>query len=54
MEHKVGAGDCVGVVGIGGLGHIALQFANKLGAQVTAISQTSNKKEEALSLGRFG
>ncbi|KAJ3099909.1 hypothetical protein HDU97_002693 [Phlyctochytrium planicorne] len=41
----------VGVVGIGGLGHLALQFANKLGANVFAISHSPNKKEECLKLG---
>jgi uncharacterized zinc-type alcohol dehydrogenase-like protein len=41
----------VGVVGIGGLGHLAIQFARVFGAQVTAISTTLAKEEEARSLG---
>lgn len=41
----------VGVVGIGGLGHLALQFARALGCEVTALSSTPNKKQEALRLG---
>ncbi|CAO3595697.1 unnamed protein product [Absidia cylindrospora] len=41
----------VGIVGIGGLGHLALQFANKWGCHVTAISTSASKKEEALSFG---
>lgn len=41
----------VGVVGIGGLGHIALQFAKAFGCEVTAFSSSPNKKEEALSFG---
>ncbi|KAI8081743.1 chaperonin 10-like protein [Halteromyces radiatus] len=41
----------VGIVGIGGLGHLALQFANKWGCHVTAISTSNSKKEEALSFG---
>ena len=45
------AGDRVGVVGIGGLGHLAIQFANKLGATVVAFSSTDSKREEALAFG---
>ncbi|KAK9702497.1 hypothetical protein K7432_011206 [Basidiobolus ranarum] len=50
-RHGVKAGDRVGVIGIGGLGHLAIQFANALGAEVTAISTSMNKKEEAHKLG---
>lgn len=41
----------VAVVGIGGLGHLALQFYRAYGCEVTAISHTENKKEEALEFG---
>jgi alcohol/geraniol dehydrogenase (NADP+) len=41
----------VGVVGIGGLGHIAIQFARVFGAEVTAFSTTIAKEEEARTLG---
>ncbi|CAO3656801.1 unnamed protein product [Mucor hiemalis] len=41
----------VAVVGIGGLGHLALQFARAWGVHVTAISHSPNKKEEALGFG---
>jgi alcohol/geraniol dehydrogenase (NADP+) len=41
----------VGVIGIGGLGHLALQFARVFGAEVTAFSSSPNKEDEALSLG---
>ena len=38
----------VGVVGLGGLGHMAVKFAKALGAKVTVISTSPNKKEEAI------
>jgi uncharacterized zinc-type alcohol dehydrogenase-like protein len=41
----------VGVVGIGGLGHLAIQFARVFGAEVTAFSTTVAKEADALSLG---
>lgn len=41
----------VGVVGIGGLGHLALQFANKWGCDVTAFTSSEAKGEEAKKLG---
>lgn len=44
----------VAIIGIGGLGHLALQFAKALGAEVYAFSRSSAKKEEALSLGADG
>ncbi len=44
-------GDRVGVQGIGGLGHLAIQFAAKLGCQVTVLSSSESKKDEAIQLG---
>lgn len=41
----------VGVIGIGGLGHLALQFLNKWGCEVTAFTSTEAKREDALRLG---
>jgi alcohol/geraniol dehydrogenase (NADP+) len=41
----------VGVVGIGGLGHLAIQFARVFGAEVTAFSGSPDKEEEARELG---
>ncbi|HXK59334.1 MAG TPA: NAD(P)-dependent alcohol dehydrogenase [Acidobacteriota bacterium] len=41
----------VGVIGVGGLGHLAIQFANKMGCEVTAISTTKEKEAEAISFG---
>jgi len=48
---NVGKGHKVGVVGIGGLGHLGIQFAAALGAEVTAISRSENKKQTAKELG---
>ncbi|ARN75160.1 alcohol dehydrogenase [Oceanicoccus sagamiensis] len=45
------AGDLVAVQGIGGLGHLALQYAAKLGFKVVAISNGESKRELAMSLG---
>lgn len=41
----------VGIVGVGGLGHLAIQFAAKMGCRVVVFSGTDSKKEEAMSLG---
>ncbi|MBX9737411.1 MAG: NAD(P)-dependent alcohol dehydrogenase [Phycisphaerales bacterium] len=41
----------VGVVGIGGLGHMALQFLNKWGCEVYAFTSSESKAKEARSLG---
>jgi uncharacterized zinc-type alcohol dehydrogenase-like protein len=41
----------VAVIGIGGLGHLALQYARAFGCEVTAISSSPDKEAEALALG---
>lgn len=41
----------VGVIGIGGLGHLALQFLNKWGCHVTAFTSSDSKADEAKGLG---
>jgi uncharacterized zinc-type alcohol dehydrogenase-like protein len=41
----------VGVIGIGGLGHLALQFLNKWGCEVTAFTSTDAKRDEAMKFG---
>ncbi|MEO6146930.1 MAG: NAD(P)-dependent alcohol dehydrogenase [Sulfuriferula sp.] len=43
--------DKVAVIGIGGLGHMALQFLNGWGCDVTAFTSSEDKKKEALELG---
>lgn len=47
----VGEGSKVAVVGLGGLGHMAVQLAVALGAEVTVLSQSLKKQEDGLALG---
>ena len=52
MRHwGVTKGRKVGVVGLGGLGHMAVKFAHALGAHVVVFTTSPNKKEDALRLG---
>jgi len=48
---KVGPGKKVGIVGLGGLGHMALKFAHAFGAHVVQLTTSLKKKEDALKLG---
>jgi uncharacterized zinc-type alcohol dehydrogenase-like protein len=48
---NVGRGHSLGVVGLGGLGHMAVKFGVALGAQVTVFSTSPGKREEARFLG---
>ena len=48
---KAGPGKRVAVVGLGGLGHMAVKIAHAMGAEVTVLSQTLSKKEDGLALG---
>lgn len=50
-NHGIRPSSRVGVIGIGGLGHIGLQFAKAFGAEVTAFSTSKDKEAEAKSLG---
>jgi uncharacterized zinc-type alcohol dehydrogenase-like protein len=43
--------DVVSVIGIGGLGHLAIQFARAMGCTVVAFSTSKDKAEEAKKLG---
>ncbi|MBT2722607.1 NAD(P)-dependent alcohol dehydrogenase [Bacillus sp. ISL-46] len=45
------AGKKVAIVGLGGLGHMAVKLAHAMGAEVTVLSQTLKKKEDGLQLG---
>jgi uncharacterized zinc-type alcohol dehydrogenase-like protein len=53
-RHQVGAGVRVGVLGIGGLGHLALQFGRALGAEVIALSSSRGKEDDARRFGASG
>jgi phenylacetate-coenzyme A ligase PaaK-like adenylate-forming protein len=48
---SVRPGERVAVVGVGGLGHLAVQFAAKMGCEVIAVSRGPDKQEAALALG---
>jgi uncharacterized zinc-type alcohol dehydrogenase-like protein len=48
---KVGPGSKVGVIGLGGLGHMGVKFAKALGAEVTMITTSAHKGEDAKKLG---
>lgn len=51
LRYGVRPTDRVAVVGIGGLGHLAVQFLSKWGCEVTAISSTHAKDEQAAAFG---
>ena len=51
VQFDVKPTDKVAVIGIGGLGHLAIQFLNAWGCEVTAFTSSESKKSEALSLG---
>jgi uncharacterized zinc-type alcohol dehydrogenase-like protein len=51
VQFDVKPTDRVGVIGIGGLGHMALQFLNKWGCHVTAFTTSDSKTEEAKKMG---
>ena len=51
LDFGVKPTDRVGVIGIGGLGHMAVQFLNKWGCEVTAFTSSESKADEARKLG---
>lgn len=48
---KVGPGQNVAVLGLGGLGHMAVKFASAMGAEVTVLSSSDKKRDDAYRLG---
>ena len=52
LKHwNVKKGDKVGVIGLGGLGHMGVKFANALGAHVVVVTTSASKAEDAKELG---
>jgi len=51
VEFNIEPTNRVAVIGIGGLGHIALQFLNAWGCEVTAFTSSEDKRKEAIELG---
>lgn len=52
LKHwRVGEGTKVAVIGMGGLGHVGVQIAAAMGAEVTVLSQTLSKREDGLRFG---
>ena len=52
LKHwRVGPGSRVAIIGLGGLGHVGVQLAAAMGAEVTVLSQTLNKKDDGLRFG---
>ena len=51
LKRYLKSGYRVGVIGIGGLGHLAIQFARAMGAEVYAISTSEDKHDEAIRFG---
>lgn len=50
-RYGAGPGVNVGVIGMGGLGHVAVKIAAAMGAEVTVLSRTDSKKEDGLAFG---
>ncbi|GAB3989495.1 NAD(P)-dependent alcohol dehydrogenase [Nocardioides marmoraquaticus] len=53
-RHGAGPGKKVGVIGMGGLGHVAVKIAAAMGAEVDVLSRSDAKKEDGLSFGASG
>jgi uncharacterized zinc-type alcohol dehydrogenase-like protein len=51
VHWKAGPGKKVGIVGLGGLGHMGVKIAHALGAEVTVLSRSENKKADAMKMG---
>ncbi len=51
MQWKIGKGHRVGIVGLGGLGHMAVKIAAAKGSDVTVLSTSPNKEQDARDLG---
>ena len=55
LKHwKVSAGQTVGIIGLGGLGHMGIKFAHAMGAKVVMITTSPEKSQDATKLGADG
>lgn len=54
MHWKAGPGKKVGVLGLGGLGHMAVKIGSKLGAEITVLSSSKAKEKDSKRLGAEG
>lgn len=50
-KFNIKKGDKVGIIGLGGLGHLGIKFANAMGADVIMITSSKEKCEDAINLG---
>lgn len=50
-QYGAGPGKNVGIVGLGGLGHFGVLFASQMGADVTVISHSNSKEQDAKKMG---
>lgn len=50
-HYKIGPGKRVGIIGLGGLGHMGVKLAASMGAEVTVLSTSPSKEKDALALG---
>jgi D-arabinose 1-dehydrogenase-like Zn-dependent alcohol dehydrogenase len=51
QSNGVKSTDRVGIIGVGGLGHLAIQYARAIGCEVAVFSGSDSKKDEAMKLG---
>jgi D-arabinose 1-dehydrogenase-like Zn-dependent alcohol dehydrogenase len=51
FKFGIKTGHRVGIIGIGGLGHLAIQYGAKLGGEVVVFSGSADKEKEAIALG---
>lgn len=54
MHWKVGPGQTVGIIGLGGLGHMGIKYAKEMGAEVWVITSSPEKAEAAKAYGAAG
>ena len=53
-QYSIGRGDKIGIIGLGGLGHMGIKLADAMGAQVYAITSSESKFQDAIDLGAKG